>query len=172
MKGLLSASVIAIFVVGAAFGQVAEVEPNDTFPTAQVLPPDFFAGYGAGAVEAYLGTNDVDFFTVFLPADTLVTASVFDYTPEVTYDNDSLLGVFDPSGALFDTDDDDGPGYLSSIHFFPPTGGMWAFAVTGYGDSDFVGDHGEAFDYRLVLSIPEPATIGLLLLGFGLIRRR
>lgn len=172
MKRLLSVGMVAV-LAATAFGQVAEVEPNDSFATAQMLPPDFFSGYGAGAVEGYLGALDVDFYTVFLPADTLVTASIFDYTPDLPIDNDSILGVFDPGGAIFDEDDDDGPGRLSSIHFFPPVSGMWGFAVSGFGDAGaYVGDHEEEFQYRLVLSIPEPATIGLLLLGLGLIRRR
>ena len=165
MKYMVAIAVFGLCAAGTFAQPVMEVEPNDDFGTAQVLPADFFGGYGAGAVEGYLATLDIDFYTVYLPADVLATASVFDYTPDDGFDNDSYLGVFAPDGALFDTDDDDGPGLLSSIHFFPPVSGMWAFAVTGYGDTGFTGDHSEDFDYRLVLSIPEPASIGLLLTG-------
>jgi hypothetical protein len=154
-------------------GPLEEVEPNDSFGGAQILPGDFFDLYGAGAVEGFLGEGDVDFYKVSLPADVLVTASVFDFTPEEGFDNDSLLGVFSPDGLLFDEDDDDGPGFLSSIHFFPDVAGVWAFAVTGFGDDDYNGDgHDEMFDYRLVLSIPEPASFGLLLVGAAFVLGR
>ena len=171
MRAILS--LVAIFglcTVAVAQG-VPEQEPNDTFGTAQVMPADFFGGYGAGAVEAYLGAGDVDFFAVRLPADVLFTASVFDYTPWDDYDNDSYMGIFDPSGALYDTNDD-ALGYLSSYSFIVPQAGLWAVAVTGYGDTGFTGNHGEEFDYRLVMSIPEPASLGLLLVGLGAFARR
>jgi hypothetical protein len=172
MKHILVATVFACCAAGAFAQPLPEVEPNNDFATAQVLPADFFDGYGAGAVEGFLGLQDIDFYAAYLYADVLTTASVFDFTPADPYDNDSLLGVFAPDGTLFDTDDDDGPGYLSSIHFFPTVSGMWRFAVTGYGDTGFTGDHGEEFDYRLVLSIPEPASIGLLLVGAVVLARR
>jgi len=171
-KALVLLAAAGCLAAGAYAQPLQEVEPNDSFAGAQVLPADFFGGYGAGAVEGFLSPGDVDFYAVSLPADVLVTASVFDFTPDDDYDNDSYLGVFDPSGTLFDYDDDDGPGYLSAIHFFPPQPGVWAFAVTGYGDSGFTGDHSENFAYRLVLSVPEPGSLSLLLIGLGVALRR
>ncbi len=171
MKYIVAVAVFGLCAAGA-LAQVPEVEPNDSYDSAQVLPDDFFAGYGAGAVAGFLALGDVDFYVVELTANVLTTASVFDLTPDDPYDNDSYLGVFAPDATLFDTDDDDGPGYLSSIHFFPNVSGMWAFAVTGYGDTGFTGDHSEEFEYRLVLSIPEPASIGLLLVGAVVLARR
>lgn len=171
MPRLMLISLLGTVLPCALATPINESEPNDTFATAQVLPADFFLPYGAGAVEALLADDDVDFFRVGLPADVLVTASVFDFTPADPFDNDSLLGIFRPDGTLFDTDDDGGPGYLSAYAFFPDTAGLWGFAVTGYGDTGFIGDHDENFAYRLVLSIPEPVTF-MLLLGALLLRRR
>lgn len=151
---------------------INEIEPNDSFAGAQVLPAGFFDPYGAGAVEAVLGMGDVDFFKVALPDATLVTASVFDFTPADPNDNDSFLGVFRPDGTLFATDDDSGPGFLSSLAFVSDEAGMWGFAVTGFGDTTFIGEHEENFAYRLVLSIPEPASALALALGSLLLRRR
>ncbi len=173
-KVLCAFAVAGMFSSAALAGGLMEIEPNDSFGGAQVLPDDFFEPFGAGAVEGFLGADDVDFFKVHLPAGELITASIFDYTPDDGFDNDSILGVFDPAGTLFDFDDDDGPGFLSSIHFFTPEGeeGDWAFAVSGFGDDDFDGSHGEEFQYRLVLSIPEPATFGLMLVGAALVARK
>jgi hypothetical protein len=171
-KALCALTVAGLFSTAAVAGPVLEVEPNDSFDAAQVLPGDFFEPFGAGSVEGFLAADDVDYFKVDLTAGVLTTASIFDFTPDDGTDNDSLLGVFAPDGTLFDVDDDDGPGFLSSIHFFPPESGTWAFAVSGFGDDDFEGAHGEEYDYRLVLSIPEPATFGLMLVGAALVARK
>lgn len=170
-KVLCAFAVVGMLSTAALAGGIMEVEPNDSFGGAQVLPDDFFEPFGAGSVEGFLGADDVDFFKVDLVAGVLATASIFDYTPEDGFDNDSILGVFDPGGTLFDFDDDDGPGFLSSIHFFPPVSGEWAFAVSGFGDDDFDGSHGEEFQYRLVVT-PEPSAFGLLLVGAALVARK
>ena len=173
MRKVLCAFAIAGMLSTVALaGPIEEVEPNDSFDDAQVLPDDFFEPFGAGSVEGFLAADDVDYFKVFLRAGFLATASIFDFTPESPFDNDSLLGVYAPDGTLFDVDDDDGPGFLSAIHFFPPESGTWAFAVSGFGDDDFDGSHGEAFEYRLVLSVPEPTTFGLMLMGAALVARK
>jgi len=175
MSKLLALGVLlGFFAVGAVAQPVQEVEPNNSFDTAQFLPDDFFDGYGAGAVEGHLGIGDLDYYAVYLPADVLFTAAVYDFTPDEPYDNDSIMGIFYPSGALFDYNDDGfDEGYMSAMDFIVPEAGWWRVALTGYPDYDFEGDHSEDFDYRLVMSIPEPATISLLLVGLGaLVRRR
>lgn len=171
-KVLIAFAVAGMFSSAALAGGIGEEEPNDSFDMGQMLPDDFFEPFGAGAVEAFLDEGDVDFFKVNLTAGVMTTASVFDYTPDDGFDNDSILGVFAPDGTLFDFDDDDGPGFLSSIAFFPTETGTWAFAVSGFGDDDFIGDHDEMFQYRLVLSVPEPTTLGLMLVGGVLIARK
>ena len=174
MNRLLCVSaVLACFAATALAQPLQEVEPNDSFDGAQVLPDDFFDGFGAGSIEGTLAAKDVDFYMFDLSEGDFATASVFDFTPGDPFDNDSILGVFSPDGSLFAFDDDGGPGFLSAIAWVADESGAWAVALSGFGDDDFVGDHGEEFDYRMVLSIPEPASLGLLLAGFGfLVRRR
>ncbi len=167
---------VAVFGLCAAVAvaqPVQEQEPNDTFDTAQFLPGDFFGGYGAGAVEGHLDPGNLDYYAVYLPADVLFTVSVSDFTPWDDYDNDSFLGLFHPSGALYDSNDDGfDEGYMSGLAIIVPEAGYWRVALTGFPDFDFLGDHSENFDYRITMSIPEPASLGLLLVGLGIFARR
>lgn len=160
---------------------LGEVEGNNSYATATFVPPSAYPTGGAAIDGALLG-GDVDFISCFFNAGDYVTAGVFDRTSgsldgtdndgnETSLDNDSLLGVFGPGGTLLDFDDDAGPGFLSAIHFYVPVSGVYAFAVTGFGDGDFDGlGHTESFNYRLVVGmdpIPAPGVLaplaGLLL---------
>lgn len=176
MKKLIATTAILALSV-AAFADpqpLLEWEPNDTVADANFIDEMYYP-YGGVAVDGDLAPGDIDFFSVDVGSGWLVTASVFDFTPAEPFDNDSLLGVFAPDGTLVDSDDDDGPGFLSSIHFFTDQPGTWTIAVTGFGDENFIGEHEEDFGYKLVLgiNIPEPASLSLLLLGFaGVVRRR
>jgi len=143
-----------------------EVEPNDSIAEAQFIDSSNYPT-GAVAIDGSLSPGDVDYYSFDLLAGDLISATVFDFTAD-PFDNDSLLGLFDPSGALAETDDDDGIGFLSSIQFEVTETGTWTFAVSGFGDDDFVGDHGEEFDYKLVFAInPIPAPGALALLGLA-----
>lgn len=155
---------------------ILEVEPNDTFGTAQFLGgSELFSENGAFSVLGFLAADDVDFYSIDLVPDELYTVSIFDFTPDDPFDNDSILGIFDPDGILFLFDDDGGPGFLSSIAFVVPVGGTYAFAVSGFGDNDFVGAHGEKFEYLMVVSstVPAPGALALLAMaGLVTVRRR
>ncbi len=164
-------------VVVSTGASVCEVGGNDSLATAQLLPDALFV-HGAAAVEGVLAPDStpsgIDFYSIQVQAGTLVTASVFDFTPFTFFDSDGLLAVYGPDGSLVAMDDADGPGFLPAMHFFAPTNGAYTFALTGLGDYDFDGaGHGESFDYRLVISVPEPASVTLLAAGaaWGLRRR-
>lgn len=107
---------------------------------------------GSGSAMA-----DVDFFTF-----TGLTAGA-SFSAEVTQNQfsgfDSILGWFDGSGALIDTDDDEGFESLSLLTGTVPGNGQLTFAVSGYGDDNFVGDHQENAQYSLevtLLSVSQP----------------
>jgi hypothetical protein len=66
------------------------------------------------------------------------------------------LGWFDSSGGLLAADDDSGggpTGVLSSIEGLVPASGTLTFAVTGFEDLDFLGQHGEIGSYELEIQI-------------------
>jgi hypothetical protein len=113
--------------------------------------------------------GDVDYFSMPIAAGAFVTGSTFDFTPVGGPALDTLLGVFDPGGALMGFNDDDGPALLSALAFVAPVSGVYSFAVTGFGDPDFDGTgHSETGVFRLVVSVPEPAGMTLLV-GLGCI---
>jgi hypothetical protein len=152
------------FVVSS--GAPPESEFNGTIATANPLPAPIF---GVTANTGDLMPGDVDYFSMPIVAGSFVTGSTFDFLPAGGPAVDTLLGVFDPSGALMGANDDDGPAFLSALAFVAPVTGVYSFAVTGFGDTDFDGiGHTEVGPYRLVVSVPEPAAvtvpIGLLAL--------
>lgn len=155
------------FAVGSS---VNEVEPNDSLITSQSLG----SLSGALAILGQLETEDVDFYSFTLQADTLFSASVFDFTPDRLDDHDSVIALFDSGGTMLASDDDEGIGLLSSLSFHILQAGTYHMAISGFPDFDFVGDHGENFSYVLVIAaspIPAPAGFAILV-GMGLMGRR
>ena len=101
---------------------------------------------------------DVDFFTfTSLTAGASFTAEV---TQQVYSGFDSHLGWFSDTGALLDFDDDDGVETLSLLQGTVPANGQLTFAVTGYGDDNFLGEHIQDAVYALELSINGVPTPG------------
>lgn len=181
MRHLLTAAACVGALAAFSSAAVMEVEPNNTTGTANFIPASLYPTGGV-AIDGALVPGDVDFFSFSFNSGDFVTVSVFDFTPGLPFDNDSVIGVFGPSG-LVDEDDDDGPGLLSSLAFLVPTTGTYYVAVSGFGDlstqtnGNYTGNHTENFAYKLVVghnpAIPEPATLaalaGLSVLG---LRRR
>jgi hypothetical protein len=61
---------------------------------------------------------------------------------------------------LLEIDDDRGGGTLSLIRGAVPASGMLTFAVTGFGDTEFLGTHEQAGDYVLELTIEQGGLRG------------
>jgi hypothetical protein len=133
---------------------------------------------------------DVDYFNIFLPGDCIVTAITTPVSPTFT-GPDTTMAAFTGGGALLALDDDSANGFAggigrgSAVQFVTPAAGVYVFAVSGFfdglpgdGTAPFDGfvapgvGHGEVGNYLLTVSVPEPATIGLLAAGLMVLARR
>ena len=145
-------------------------DPIDSFSELRTLAPgvvhDFtfndFEWLG-GSYDVYIDnalalTSDVDFFTFTgLTPGTQFLARTAHPAPSSV---DTILGLFDSSGALLESDDDGAGGVLSQIDGIVPAGGMLTFAVSGVGDDGFTGSHTEDGSYELRLQIQPPVLQG------------
>lgn len=148
-----------VFVDVYDFGE----ELIDSFSEIRTLEPGAVHEYSfndfewlGGSYDVYIDNvifagSDVDFFTFSgLTPGGPFTATTFD--PD-NAELDTILGWFDESGAQLDFNDDIDPGnLLSKIEGTIPANGMLTFAVSGFGDDDFQGSHGEAGPYELRLT--------------------
>jgi hypothetical protein len=94
--------------------------------------------------------SDIDYFTFTgLTSGSNFSAEVTDATSGF----DSILGWFDGTGNLIESDDNDGFENLSLINGVVPANGQLTFAVTGFNDVGFVGDHSEDASYSLEVNL-------------------
>jgi hypothetical protein len=100
-------------------------------------------------------SGDVDFFTFTgLTPGGAFSAQTFD--PLAT-SVDTFLGWFDSTGGLLQTNDDiDENTFLSKIEGTVPADGKLTFAVSGFGDDEFIGAHGEGGNYELRITASTP----------------
>jgi hypothetical protein len=141
----------------AQFREIHFLEPGNTY--------DFFESnfdWIEGTYDVYVDnviSGDVDFFTFTgLTPGGAFTAETFD--PQST-EVDTLLGWFDSTGALIEINDDiDETTLLSKIEGTVPANGRLTFAVSGFGDEEylgndaFIGAHAESGSYELRLTAP------------------
>lgn len=106
-------------------------EPNGTFGKATKITLPYTSEDKYTAIEP-IG-NDVDFFKVTLTAGSTFTAEL------VSGGFDSVMGLFDASGALVAADDDSGPGLLSKISYPVAADGTYFIAVSAFPDFGFTG---------------------------------
>lgn len=185
------ASIIAL-VAAPAFGVITHTEPlNDAIAGADpILFPEFGGPLVRPAADVGLGSlfaGDVDYYSILLNEGDILTAITTPLTslPLNFSSPDTLLGMFTPGGALLYFNDDAGsdgvgggavgPVRGSAIRYLATAPGIYYIAVTGFGNPAFIPGGGgvEVGDYLLTVSvIPEPATIGLLIAGAGLLARR
>jgi len=150
-------------------------DPVDQFSEVHLLEPgtvdDFYysdAAWISGFYDVYIdntvgagGANDVDFFTYtgLTPGAEFTVRTVNPALPEL----DTYLGWFDSNGGLLDTNDDIDVAngiLLSQLEGTVPPEGMLTFAVTGYGDVGFVGNHQTFGSYELQLELASAGLLG------------
>jgi hypothetical protein len=140
----------------------------DSFFEDRVLEPGEVHGFSfndfewlGGNYDVYIdntigGAFDVDFFTfVGLSPGAAFTAEIFAPTNPTL---DTVLGWFDSSGNFLVEDDDAGSAALSKLQGTVPNDGALTFAVTGFGDDDYLGEHTESglYELRVTLAGAQP----------------
>lgn len=106
---------------------VAEVEPNDTLPTAQ----PFTCGDDFRPASITF-PDDIDLLAITANAGDLLTFGT-DADGASGQIGDTLVGIFDDFGTLLDSDDDSGPGLYSLLADFPaPYTGTYYLAVIAF----------------------------------------
>lgn len=145
-------------------------DPIDSFSELRTLAPGVVHDFSfndfewlGGSYDVYIDnalalTSDVDFFTFtgLTPGTQFLARTAHPVSGGV----DTLLGLFDSSGVLLESDDDGAGGVLSRINGIVPAGGMLTFAVSGTGDDGFTGSHTEDGSYELRLQIQPPTLVG------------
>jgi len=172
-----------------------ESEVNNTMATANNAGPILDTTQGG---ICRLVAGDVDYFKVYLEPGYYMTAVATPMHISFTMP-DTLMGLMDSQGTLLMWDDDSGAdsgsqdgeeyGYGSLIQYLVQEAGTYYIAVTGFtgtdiadkdlnfdGCNDLTGEiHVQSGYYTLIIGayhLPEPATIGLIIFGMLLYRRR
>jgi hypothetical protein len=143
-------------------------EPVDSFSEVRTLAPGSVDDFSFndfewinGSYTVYINNaigppsgGDVDFFT-FTGLSPGVTFSAETFDPSVAQ-IDTQLAWFDSAGTLIaenDDNEDDEGSFLSKLAGTVPAGGTLTFAVSGYGDDDYIGEHSEDAAYELKLTL-------------------
>jgi hypothetical protein len=174
-------------------GTFAEVEPNDTFATAQVIsdPGSFLTVINGSRT---FGNPSDDFFRFTVASATFLQITSTSSSPFA----DSIMGLYGPTGILLASNDDANAGTsMSAISFQVGAGmgGLYTLGFSGYNagllacgtgvtscydtNNDFVFDTFVAgggaggstgWDYTITVNtIPEPETYALFGLGLALL---
>jgi hypothetical protein len=143
-----------------SFSEVRLLEPGVVHDFEFLVEDPFADNYDVYTAPAG-AVGDIDFFTF----SGLTAGSTFNVqTIDTDNENiDTYLGWFDSGGLLLDANDDIDPDneiYQSQLTGIVPAGGQLTFAVTGFGDEDFDGQHDISGAYALELEIEAEALMG------------
>ncbi len=124
---------------------VAEVEPNGSLATAQVL--------SCGDIlrpATISAAGDTDYVKITVPANTTMTigTNADGTTGQLV---DSRIRLFNESGAVLASDDDSGPGAYSLLTYTSVTGGTYYVGIAGYSSSYY-----GIYQFFITCSTPQP----------------
>jgi hypothetical protein len=139
-------------------GNGSEVEPNDTYPTANANPGRTTHIFGGHQV-----TTDTDYYAITVPAGGSIRAETIEGDTSETCESngiDSTLTLYGPTGALVTSDGDTGRGFCSLLDGTGTTpvstlahnlaAGTYYIAITSYSTTVSAGNQ---FNYRLVVDV-------------------
>ncbi len=172
---------IAAFATAASAGSYFnEVEPNNTLAMANDIGV-FSAPGGSVAINGYLDTNDVDWYSFTLND----TASLSFFAAFSTGGGDGIMQIVAAGGDVIAFDDDSGIGLMPAIEIADLAAGSYYIGFSGFGDVDASSvdtneladgsGHDENFGYKLSVGftiVPAPGSLALLGMGGVLIGRR
>jgi len=180
-------------------GGFTDVEPgNQTAASADLIP---LPQGTARAAVAQLGDGDVDFFRLDFKAGAVLSAMTAPLDDlGVSFDHpDTLVGLFDSSGANLLVANDDAGGYTSitvgdlntgqfdvspdvasdspyefgglgsALRALIPADGTYYLAVTGAFDDAFIGAHSEIGAYALLVGLAVPEPSGAMLAAIAIL---
>ncbi len=161
----IAAALAALLCFGAPAATIyTEVEPNDTWATANLIPAH------DGTITIYgsrVGDSSADYFRFPAVAGDVLTGTVCCL-------GDPMLALFDPAGTLV-TYNDDYYGLMPFIAYPISVSGLWTIAVTGYPDFSWDGGGSSGWTYTATITlqtpagaeIPEPGTSFLIAAGLA-----
>jgi hypothetical protein len=133
------------------------LEPNNTIKLAKPIKLPFDSKSVLRYTEIEPAGADVDYFKVTLKAGDILLART------IGGQLDTMLGLFrlsgkwpNQTGTLVVSDDDSGPGLLSTIVFIAPSAGEYALAATTFPDFNFTGAGFGTGRYVLDVSVVKP----------------
>ena len=163
--GLLAALLLVPLSAGA---ELLDDEPNnDTLGTAGTsIGPPAGTGFDADSGTFALTTGDLDFVGLAsLESGDVVTAITTPLEDEFLETPDTVMALQDSQGTVLvegtfgvDNDDESSRGLGALIRFVVPSSDDYYIVVSGAGDVDYSGDHGETGSYILTLSVAEVGT--------------
>jgi hypothetical protein len=158
----LAALVFGVLLCPGSASAVAEMEPNDSFDTSQIVSAD--DREIVGEIEDMISDPDLSFTGALSPGGVFVPSPTVGFTPGEPYigwvDNDidaspdTLLGRFDTMGALADSNEDASPigtGTASALLANVDSDGEIRLKLTGTGDAGFDGSHSETGEVDVLI---------------------
>ncbi len=133
---------------------VAEVEPNNSLATAQLL--------SCGDVlrpATISASGDTDYVKITVPANTTLTIGT-DADGTTGQLTDSRIRLFNASGVVVASDDDSGPGAYSLLTYVATAGGTFYVGVAGY-SSSYTG----SYKLFVTCSTPQPPPVNDICAG-------